>query len=46
MGHGIRKIHTKEIEDIPSFYEECRKNNMLVEECIVQHEVLEHVRDV
>ena len=35
MGHGIRKIHTKEIEDIPSFYEECRKNNMLVEECIV-----------
>ena len=44
MGHGIRKIHTKEIEDIPSFYEECRKNNMLVEECIVQHEVLEHVR--
>lgn len=44
MGHGIRKIHTKEIEDISSFYEECRKNKMLVEECIVQHEVLEHVR--
>ena len=44
MGHGIRKVRTKEIEDIPSFYEECRKNNMLVEECIVQHEVLEHVR--
>lgn len=43
-GAWIRKIHTKEIEDIPSFYEECRKNDILVVECIVQHEVLEHVR--
>lgn len=44
MGHGIRKIHTGELADRKAFYEECRRDKMLIEECIIQHEALEQIR--
>ena len=43
MGHGIEKIHTKDIKNRKDFFEKCRMGQFLVEEFIDQHEVLEKI---
>lgn len=43
MGHGIEKVHTKDIADRKAFFEKCKNEKLLVEELIKQHEILEEI---
>lgn len=39
IGTGVFKIH-KEIEDIPSLYNRCVKENLLIEECVANEDAI------
>lgn len=43
MGHGIEKIKVAEIVDLEAFYQKCQQEHMLLEECILQHDLLEKI---
>lgn len=43
MGRGIEKKKISEIEDLDAFYRKCQEENILLEECILQHEALEQI---
>lgn len=43
MGHGIEKKKVGEIEDLEAFYRKGQQENLLLEECIIQHDSLEKI---
>jgi len=37
-GHGVEKIHTKDLEDPRAYYDFCVKNRIFLEDLVIQHE--------
>lgn len=43
QGKGVKKLSSSEISDVSEFFEQCRQNNILLEEVITQHSDLNKI---